>query len=240
MGTVVDNLIAYRVLSMLVKPFAETEAFKLGIIDDKGTNLIKSRDLVTTEQKNAYTYLHRLVFNLKKILNKLPGGESKTKNIIAAFFLLKESYNSKSTVINEQRLNDIIQLLDRGVVLAEEQLVVEEFFLVEDVPVNATGPAVSTNEPVTRKQRRFAKFTVNDDLYRKFASGKTKFSKWSNYLNLEDEGQKMIYDFAKKNPNGVIILHNGKESRAIRFNKTGGGSWPIIKRPSKQINNQVV
>lgn len=240
MAAVVDNLIAYRVLSMLVKPFADTDAYKLGIIDDKGTNLIKSRDFTTVDQKDAYTYLHRLVFNLKKILNKLPGGESKMKNIIAAFFLLKESYDGRNTTINEHRLYELIDLIESGVILAEEQLVVEEFFLVEDAPVNATGAAVSTNEPVTRKQRRFARFTVNDDLFQKFASGKTKYSKWSNYLNLEDEGHKMIYNFAKSNPNGVIILYNGKQSKAIRFNRRGGGSWPVIKRPSKQINNRML
>ena len=95
---VVDNLIAYRILTMLVKPFNETEAFKLGIIDAQGKNLIKARNLTTIKQKQAYTYLHRLVFNLKRIINKLPGGESRTKNVVAAFFLVKEAYANLSLI----------------------------------------------------------------------------------------------------------------------------------------------
>ena len=36
MSRIVDNLVAYRILSMLVTPFDETEAYKLGIIDAHG------------------------------------------------------------------------------------------------------------------------------------------------------------------------------------------------------------
>lgn len=244
MPYVVDNLIAYRVLSMLVKPFVETDAYKLGIIDEMGNNLIKAKDFTKQEQKDAYNYLTRLVFNLKKLLAKLPGGDSKLKNVVAAFFLVKEAYQNRSTTINEQQLERLIEMLDEGVILAEEQLIVEEFFqlLSEEAPTNATGAAVSTDQPVIRKRapRRFARFVVNDEVYSKFTNGKAKFRKWSQYLNLEDEGQRQIYEFAKKNPDGVIILHNGKDTKSIRFNRKGGGNWSKIKRPTKQVNNEIV
>lgn len=258
MAQVIDNLIAYRILSMLVKPFNETEAYKLGIIDAKGHNLIKVRDFTTSDQKHAYTYLHRLVFNLKKILNKLPGGDTKLKNIVAALFLVKESYKTRSTIVKEEDLTRVVEMLNDGMVLVEEQLIVEDFLLMEDVAgvmagsqgagiptpsiANVTGARVSTDQPVIRKRkpRRFARFVVNDEIYNKFANGKAKFRKWSEYLNLEDEGQKQIYSFAKKNPKGVIVLHNGKDSKAIRFNRRGGGSWSKVKRPVKQVNNEVV
>lgn len=246
MAQVVDNLIAYRVLSMLVQPFAETKAFKLGIIDAEGNNLIKARDLTTVDQKDAYTYLHRLVFNLKKMLNKLPGGESKLKNLVAAFFLIKEAYENRSTVVSEDKLHSLLETLDNGAILVEEQLVVEEFLLVEDGIANVTGAGVSTDAPVIRRRpRRFAKFVVNDDVFNKFRNGKAKFRRWSSYLNLENEGEKMIYDFARAHPNGVIILQNGVHTKSIRFNRRGGGSWSKIKRkPSNdvpmQINNDVV
>lgn len=242
MGQVIDNLIAYRVLSMLVKPFPETDAYKLGIIDSNGNNLIKVRDLTTTEQKAAYNYLHRLVFNLKRLINKLPGGESKLKNLVAAFFLLREAYERRATTVEEHRFVDLVSILDDGYVLVEYQLVVEDFLMLsEDAPANVTGSGVSTDIPtIKRKPKRFAKFTVNDDIYDKFASGKAKFRRWSHYLNLEDDGQKLIYDFARKNPNGVIILHNGNNSKAIRFNRVGGGNWSKIKRTTKQVNNNVV
>lgn len=236
MAAMIDNLIAYRVLSMLVKPFNETEAYKLGIIDDTGKNLIKARTFKTTEQKNAYTYLHRLVFNLKKLLNKLPGGESKLKNIVAAFFLIKEAYATKSISIDEQKLIYVVKLLDEGVVLAQEQLVVDEFMLFEDI-ANVTGAGVSTDAPVIRKPKRFARFAVNDDVFKKFDGGKAKYRKWSQYLNLEDEGQRMIYTFAKKNPNSAIILHNGKQTKTIQLDTS---PWSKTKRPAKQINNDIL
>lgn len=242
MPQVIDNLIAYRVLSMLVTPFKDSEAYKLGIIDDKGKNLIKARDLKTPEQKNAYTYLHRLVFNLKKLLNQVPGGDNYTKNLIAAFFLIKESYPQRTLTVDLDKLQHLIGIQDNGVVLAQEQLIVEEFLtLAEDAPANVTGAGVSTNTPVVRRApRRFSKFIVNDDVYKKFSNGKAKLRKWSEYLNLEDEGQREIYKFAKSNPNGVIVLQNGKQTKAIRFNRVGGGTWSKIKRPSKQINNNIV
>ena len=72
MGRVIDALIAYRVLKLLVTPFNRTKAFKLGIIDDKGKVLIKSKDLPNSgQQREAYTLLIRFVFNLKKLLGKV-------------------------------------------------------------------------------------------------------------------------------------------------------------------------
>ena len=72
MWRVIDALIAYRVLKLLVTPFNRTKAFKLGIIDDKGKVLIKSKDLPNSGPKReAYTLLIRFVFNLKRLLSKV-------------------------------------------------------------------------------------------------------------------------------------------------------------------------
>ena len=46
MGRVIDAIIAYRLLKLLVTPFKKTKAFQLGIIDEKGKVLIKSKDFV--------------------------------------------------------------------------------------------------------------------------------------------------------------------------------------------------
>ena len=71
MSRVVDALIAYRVVKLLVTPFNKTKAYKLGIIDEKGKVLIKSRKITTSKQRNAYTLLIRFVFNLKRLLGKV-------------------------------------------------------------------------------------------------------------------------------------------------------------------------
>ena len=145
MSRVIDNLIAYRVLSMLVKPIVDTDAYKLGIVDNKGRNLIKPSQFETEEQKSAYTYLHRLVFNMKKIINKLPGGENKLKSLVAAYFLIKEYYekNNRSIALMEDKFNKI---MDSDVVLIEETILVEKIKNELDEDGGAVGgaPASST------------------------------------------------------------------------------------------------
>ena len=71
MSRIVDALVAYRVLKLLVTPFNKTKAFELGIIDDKGKVLKKSRDIKDPKERNAYTLLIRFVFNLKRLLSKV-------------------------------------------------------------------------------------------------------------------------------------------------------------------------
>ena len=152
MSRILDNLIAYKVLSMLVTNFEDTQAFKLGIIDKTGKNLKKVSTLKTSEEKDAYTYLHRLVFNMKKILNKLPGGENKLKSLVAALFLVKEYYQSgsRSTALMEEKFDKALKMMDNRVSLVEEEIIVKKF-LDEEAPANSTaGAAVS--EPKIQKK----------------------------------------------------------------------------------------
>ena len=80
MGRAVDLFVTYRFLKLLTTPFEKTDAYKLGIIDKDGNRIMKdsvSRGkipavaLEKTQEKNAYTILHKLVFNIKKIDFKL-------------------------------------------------------------------------------------------------------------------------------------------------------------------------
>ncbi len=68
------------------------EAFEHGIIDENGKLLIKTNKQSTEQQKHFTTY-HRLVFNIKRILEKVPFGKSKLGSYAAALFLLKEETN---------------------------------------------------------------------------------------------------------------------------------------------------
>jgi len=244
MSRIVDNLIAYRILSMLVTSFDKTSAYRLGIVDETGKVLRKMADLRTDEERNSYTYLHRLVFNLKRILNKLPGGESKLKNIVAAFFLIKECYekNDSAALLEEKYMAILQKLEEQNITLVEEELLIEEFmFLNEDGIANVTGAGVSTDIPVAKMKsgRRYAAFVVNDSVFKRFTKGKKKFSQWKEYLNLEDDGEQLIYNYAKKNPKGVLILKNGKDQKAIRFNRNGGGKWNKIQRKKVLMDMQI-
>ena len=102
MGRAIDLFVTYRFIKLLVTPFDKTEAFKLGIIDAKGNRVMpppkngvrqtKPEPLRTTEEKNAYTILHKLVFNIKKIFDKVPGLRTRLGTYAAALFLLKDTF----------------------------------------------------------------------------------------------------------------------------------------------------
>jgi|TARA_Y100000296_G_scaffold34580_1_gene40091 hypothetical protein len=92
-STAIDAFITFRFLKLLVTPFNKTEAFKMGIIDERGKVLKKYRTLERIAERQAYTILHRLVFNIKKLIEKIPGGKSRLATYAAALFLIKEHIN---------------------------------------------------------------------------------------------------------------------------------------------------
>tara|TARA_B100000902_G_C27167764_1_gene842104 strand:+ start:142 stop:783 length:642 start_codon:yes stop_codon:yes gene_type:complete len=113
-GRAIDLFVAYRFLRILTTPWKDQDAFKLGIIDDNGKLLRKANTLTTDEEKKSFTLLHRLVFNLKRILNKVPGVRTKIGTYATALFLLKQS------VITDAEESEMIEktftnwLIDNG------------------------------------------------------------------------------------------------------------------------------
>jgi hypothetical protein len=153
--SMIDNLLAFRILYMLVTPFEKTDAYKFGIIDKDGNPLKKTKDLKTTEEKNSYTNLNRLVFSLKRLLGKLPGGKSQLASIVAAYWLIKES-SDKRTVIREEELLTLIDLIEeKKLVLVEEELLIEKFIaMMEDGAIaNVAGAATATDQAAVRLKK---------------------------------------------------------------------------------------
>jgi len=93
MSRAIDLFVTYRFLKLLVTPWEKQEAYKEGIIDKNGKNLIKAKNLSTVAQREAFTLLHRLVFNFKRIMQKIPLVRSQLGTYAAALFLLKEHYH---------------------------------------------------------------------------------------------------------------------------------------------------
>ena len=87
----------YKFLRILTQPFNETDAFKLGIIDEKGKILKKHKKLKTTEEKDSYTLMHRLVWKLKRLMEKIPFGKTRLASYAAALWLIKESHKFNGT-----------------------------------------------------------------------------------------------------------------------------------------------
>ncbi len=98
MSRIIDGLIAWRLIKLLTTRFDRTEAYKLGIIDDKGKVLIKSKDIKDKKQRNAYTLLIRFVFNLKRMLGKIGLKSRLGSAAAAAIAFFKEQYGENPEV----------------------------------------------------------------------------------------------------------------------------------------------
>ena len=89
-----DYYLTYKFIKALIQPFDKTDAYKLGIIDDEGNILKKKRDLKTSEEKNAYGFFNRMIWNLKKLIQKVPViGKSLGSLAAATYMFFKEDYD---------------------------------------------------------------------------------------------------------------------------------------------------
>ena len=120
MGRAIDLLITYRVIKMLVTPFEKQEAYKYGIIDKDGKVLRKAKELKTSKEKDAYTLLHRFVFNLKRLIGLVPGGKSKLGSYAAALGLLLREQKDINAIELERSLYK--HLVDNNLIAYEDDL----------------------------------------------------------------------------------------------------------------------
>ena len=81
-----DLAFTFRFLRMLVMKWESWDAYKLGIIDDKGKR-DKSVKLDNDEKKSAYTPFVRLAANVKRLV-----GQNKLTSLASALYLIRE-YN---------------------------------------------------------------------------------------------------------------------------------------------------
>ena len=119
-GSAIDLFVAYRFLRILTTPWNQQPAYEHGIIDSKGKLLSKRKELKTTEEKNSFTLLHRLIFNLKRLLQKVPGMGTKLGTYITALFLLKQHFADQ--VEEENTIENAFKkwLVDSGYITEEE------------------------------------------------------------------------------------------------------------------------
>jgi hypothetical protein len=159
MGRLVDSVIAYRILRMLTTPFEETDAYKLGIIDAKGKELKKMAQLHTGDERNAYTILHRMVYRIKRIIEKVPVDNKRIITFAAALSLIKENYHNSCEPIDLelQYLNRLHTNLTEDIKYVQENLNTKKIYTFkqysEDVaaPIanNAGSPGVAGFTPDT-------------------------------------------------------------------------------------------
>ena len=100
MSKLIDTYTVYKIIKKLTTDWEDTEAYKYGIIDKNGKVLRKFKTLDTFKEKDAYTVLDRFIFNLKRLLQKVPGGRSKFATYAAAaILLLKEEEENEKDIL---------------------------------------------------------------------------------------------------------------------------------------------
>lgn len=101
MSRFVDTLITYRILRLLTTPFDQQDAYRLGIIDKHGNRLKKENELNTTEEQEAYSLLHRMVFRLKRIIERVPLENKQFLSFATAVALVREGVEYEEDILEE-------------------------------------------------------------------------------------------------------------------------------------------
>lgn len=136
-----DLVYTFRFLRLLTTKFEDTDAFKIGLIDKDGKKL---RNAETSDEKNVLTPFIRLVFNIKKIMAKAPGGSSKIASYVAALFLLKEKYNLSDkhiqNALHEANIDTLDLILEQSewFILENHQLAPGVYKIRNDKVINST------------------------------------------------------------------------------------------------------
>ena len=132
----------YQFLKKLVTPFEKTKAFELGIVDEKGKILKRRRDLETSEEKDAYNLSDTLIWNIKKLMGKIPGGKSRLASYAAALWLIKEQQDGYKITEEELELQffDMFEkMYNNDLEFDSSTLKKFENALIEDTPTTNMG-----------------------------------------------------------------------------------------------------
>ena len=89
---VIGAFTVYKFIKLMATPFRSMDAYKFGIIDDKGKFLKKSEELTSSKERKSVDVFHRLIINLKKLVAKIPDPslQAKLRNVATAMVLIKE------------------------------------------------------------------------------------------------------------------------------------------------------
>ena len=137
-----DLAYTFRFIRMLVLDWKDWDAFKLGIIDEKGKRN-KNVKIDTSEKKSAYTPFIRLCANIKRLVANIPGGGSKLGSFASALYLIKEHYN-----LTDDQLEKINKKL--GIDQIDIMLESNDWFMLNDGSISPGIYRVKENKLITK------------------------------------------------------------------------------------------
>lgn len=208
MQRLVDLYIVFQLVKKLTTPFNKTDAFKRGIIDEKGNVLRAFKTLKDPKDKAAWTWLDVLMNNLKRLLAKIPGGQSTFFTYAMAFFLLREPIKKlrEATHFNESELSEAVLGASADKYLTEA--VDLTTYLSEQLSELGTGQLRESR--IQEELDTFAGrkvFAVDSDTFQRCRLGKRKYARYEQYVGTDDVGQAIRnYGRSSQGKNGIILI----------------------------------
>ena len=151
-----DLYFVFRFLRLLTMDYKKTDAYKFGIIDGKGKALKKSADLESIKEKASYTMLHRMVFKIRRLMEKIPGG--RFVNYAAALFLLKEQKDARIWTDDGYMKSKLLEFLETDWE-ADAKFLKEE---VDNMDKKSFKSFLSENKTIEESQELQAMMALDD------------------------------------------------------------------------------
>ena len=162
MNKIVNIFFIYVLIRKLVTPFKKTAAYKLGIIDENGNVLRKRKTLTTKEEKDAYTILDTLIFNIKKLITRTQAGKGRLATFNTGLALIKESVTDDIECdIEDSDFEKFVKNLDltdeeREEIRKKQYKRRSEHEIIDEEIVNAVGDgtALAMDIPVVHLKKK--------------------------------------------------------------------------------------
>lgn len=223
-----DKVYALRFLYLLTRDWEETDAFKLGIIDKEGNQVKLMKDFGEAE-KSAYNRFTMLVFNIKKLLSKLPIARLSISKYATALNLIREEFGDVEETfikyLQESQGIDITKLFVQNILLEENakyitvlgylfEAIGTDLSLVGEIPV-IDGQADHKAENAFGGD---IVFNVHPEHYHKSRLGKDRYARYKTYVGEDELGQK-IREYGLKYPKKNIIVRNNADGSMLYFKR---------------------
>lgn len=152
MAGAIDLFMLYQFIKRLATPFDQWRAYELGIIDEKGNILKNSKDRRTVKERDAFGKFDLLVLKLKKLLEKIPGGQTRIGSYAAALWLIKEHHEKGVETLTEQSLQHYMIIAEDLDINSKFESYLKESMSVGSGMVDGIGYGPKGEPGLTTKQ----------------------------------------------------------------------------------------
>lgn len=140
--TVVDTLVAMRLLRLFSTPYEKHPAYEKGIIDNKGN---KIKDPQTAEERDAYTFLDRLGFRIRRALTTSSNASARRLLVFASAIAMLREHNDVEEMSDEE-FQVLIDMYSQDENVINEARILEagnvpfKYFMMGEEVANVAGP----------------------------------------------------------------------------------------------------